>query len=416
MKLFYSLKEWLVFILVIFIIFLFNLFLEYLEFKKLKVNEIYEVNGYIANIYPKKNYYILKVKTKKFTFFTSSKKPFKQLQNIDIYIVTKNISFLNFLKNFYTPNIFIRIKQNSHLQTLTSFIKKQHKNLEISSLFKALFLAIELPKELKEFFAKLGISHLIAISGLHLSVFAFFIYYSLYPIYSKIHFKYFPYKNLKFDLLYLTIFIILIYIYIIGSVASFIRAFVMFIIGVFFLRRGIRLFSFETLLITVLIILAFFPRFIFSLGFLFSVLGVFYIFLFLYYFKNLNKIVLFLLLNFWVFFAINPIIHYFFNYTSLYQLFSPILTILFNIFYPFELVAHLLNFGDILDPLIETLLHIKITNFIFNTNQLFFYIYLATTILSIFNKKFFFLLNILIIIFTTYSLFLYRHLLLQTSF
>jgi len=405
LRLFQNIKEWFYFLAFIFTIFSFNLFLEYLEFKKLKANEIYEVNGYISNIYPKKNYYILKIKSNHFTFFTSSKKQLNQLQKIQIYIVTKNISFLNYLKNFYAPNIFIKTNKSLHLQTLTSFIEKQHKNIQISSVFKALFLAIELPNKLKEFFAKLGISHLIAISGLHLSIFAFFIYYFFYPFYSIIHFKFFPYRNKKFDLLYVTIFILLIYLYIIGDIASFIRAFIMFIIGVFFLRRGIKIISFESLLITILIVLALFPKFIFSVGFFFSILGVFYIFLFLHYFKNLNKIVLFLLLNFWVFFAINPIIHYFFSYSSFYQLFSPILTILFNIFYPFELIAHLLNFGYILDDLINVLLTLKFNFYEFKTSAIFFYIYLLISFFSTFKKNIFYFLNFLIFCFNFYLFF-----------
>jgi competence protein ComEC len=176
----------------------------------------------------------------------------------------------------------------------------------------------------------------------------------------------------------------------------------MLIFGLIMLRNNIKILSFETLLWVVLTIIAFFPNLLFSLSLWFSVAGVFYIFLFLHYFKNLNKYVQILLFNFWIYLAMNPIVHFFFPITSYEQLLSPILTLLFTIFYPLALVLHLLSLGDLFDPVLKTILSLDVFTFEKHTSAFIFIGFIVISFLSIFSKKNFYVLNAMIVAFSSY--------------
>jgi competence protein ComEC len=126
----------------------------------------------------------------------------------------------------------------------------------------------------------------------------------------------------------------------------------MFVFGFLLLRANIKILSFENLLLTLLVILTFFNHYIFSISLWFSAAGVFYIFLFIHYYKNINKYILFFFFNFWIYLSVNPITQYFFGAVSFYQLSSPFLSLVFTIFYPLSLFLHILGFGDSFDKLI----------------------------------------------------------------
>ncbi|WP_411904386.1 ComEC/Rec2 family competence protein, partial [Salmonella enterica] len=89
-----------------------------------------------------------------------------------------------------------------------------------------------------------------------------------------------------------------------------------------------------TLFYTFLIVIALFPQYIFNIGFWFSIFAVFYIYLFIQYFKDGNKVWLYIFFNIWMFLIFNPIVHYFFAQTALEQFYSIPITIFFTIFYP----------------------------------------------------------------------------------
>jgi competence protein ComEC len=403
-------KEWLFLISFFVVIFFINISFEYYKYKNLTQEEIYTNTSKIINIYDKTNYKVLKLSNDDFTFFTSTKNNFNKNENIFISIITTNIDFISYLKGFYAKSFNLYenpIKnQNSLFDKVKSYIDSEHKNKNISSLFNALFLAIPLDKDLQNIISSYGISHLIAISGFHLSVLSLMVYFLFNILYKPIHQRYFPYRNKQYDLLLLSSIVLFLYLIFLSSQAPLLRAFVMYIFAIFALRSNIKLLSFTTLLLCILIIISLFPKLLFSLSFWFSICGVFYIFLFLQYFKSLNKIVLFIFLNIWLYLAINPISHMFFANTSLYQLFSPFLTMLFSIFYPLELLLHLVNMGNILDKYIEIFLNhtIEVKNSF--TNIYFFIFYLIVSFASIKSKKAFILLNILIILFNIY---LYNH-------
>ena len=196
--------------------------------------------------------------------------------------------------------------------------------------------------------------------------------------------------------------ILFYYLVLTDVVPSLLRAFVLFCLGIFLLRSNIKIISYLTLLYTFLIVVALYPKYIFSIGFWFSTVAVFYIYLFMQYFKNINKIVSMLFFNIWMFLIFNPIVHYFFPQTSIKQFYSIIITIFFTIFYPFEIVAHIFHFSSYFDKYIEIFLNYKFYVYEVKTPLLFLISYVVCSFVSIFNKKAFFILNILMLGFNVY--------------
>ena len=384
-------------------IFTLNIFYEYFKYKDFTKEELYLDKYQIINVYDKKDFYILKLQNNKFSFFTSINKEQKidKLDYITIAVLSNNISFYEFLKGFYTKSIFYEsIEQSSSFKkTIFKKINSSHENTKIQELFNALFLAIPISKENRQIYTDFGISHLIAISGFHLSILVFVIFIFLYYPYSYFHERYFPYRNKKADVLLVSIVILLYYLYLTNLVASLLRAFIMFVLAFLYLRANIKLFSYQTLLLTLLLIISFFPKYLFSISLWFSVIGVFYIFLYIQYFKDLPKLFSIILFNFWIFFVFNPIVHFFFPNTSYEQLLSPFLTIFFTVFYPLEGFLHLIGFGNLLDKYILLFLNYEMNVYEFSTSFWFFSIYVIFSLLSIFHKRSFILLNFLLIIF-----------------
>ena len=385
------------------IIFSFNILVEYKQYNSFKNEELFKTNAVILNIYKKENHDILKLKSDNFTFFTSVEhgSKYNKLDTIDIFIITQNISFYNYLKGFYAKSFNLSyIKKSKTIKAdLVNLIKKQHEQKDISSVYSALFLGMGLDQNMKELFSSYGISHLIAISGFHLGLISFILYFLLNSLYTTVHTKYFPYRNKRFDLLIAISLILFYYLILIDIAPSFLRSFTMFIIGIIFLRSNIKILSFETLLIITTMIIAFFPKLIFSLSLWFSIAGVFYIFLFIKYFQGLNKYIQLLLFNFWIYLAINPIIHYFFGTTSQEQLYSPIITLVFSIFYPLSAVLHLIGYGNILDDILISFFTLPANIYDIFTPLWFFVSYILLSLFSIASKKAFYILNIVFIIF-----------------
>ncbi|MBT6108163.1 MAG: ComEC/Rec2 family competence protein [Campylobacteraceae bacterium] len=400
-------KQWYFFLFSLFIIFIINISIEYFKYKKFKNIEIQNQTAKVLSIYPKKDYFILKLKTSQFIFYTSKNDNKQNIMNqdtIDIDIITTEINFLDYLKGFYAKSMnIIKINTTSTLiSKLSKDISKQHNNEIISELFNALFLAIPIKQSLRDQCIDFGISHLIALSGFHLGVLSFILYWIFYFPYKYIHQNYFPFRNFKYDLLILTSVFLFGYLIFLDLVPSLLRAFIMYIFAIFLYRNNIKLISFNTLAITLLLIIVFIPKLIFSLSLWLSIFGVFYIFLFLKYFSHLNKIFLFIIFNIWIFLALNPIIHQFFNIGSLHQIYSAVYTIGFSIFYPIELFLHLIGQGGLLDSFIELWLNIKTQTFNTTTSIYFTTYYLILSLFSIKLKEAFWLLHLSFIGFTLY--------------
>ncbi|MDN5052808.1 ComEC/Rec2 family competence protein, partial [Aliarcobacter butzleri] len=70
-----------------------------------------------------------------------------------------------------------------------------------------------------------GIAHVVALSGFHLVVLSFVIYWILYFPYKFFQDRYFPYRNRKLDILLITIAILFYYLILTDIVPSLLRSF-----------------------------------------------------------------------------------------------------------------------------------------------------------------------------------------------
>jgi competence protein ComEC len=396
LNLFDSKKEISLFMLLMVVIFSFNIYQKHQLFKELTASKFYTTDATIAKQYQKtkngKTYFVLKIKSHDgYSFYTTNYEDLKDISDREVSVgfITDKIDFRSFLGSFYAPsyNISLYEKEESFKEKVDSFITTQHVNPKMKELFLALFLAKPISKDLREDVSFLGISHLIAISGFHLGV-LFFLLYSVFSfVYKYFQDKYFPYRNIKFDLTILVLVLLAFYMNMLGYVPSVVRSFFMMAFGFFLYHRSFKIVSFEVLFVTVLFLVAIKPAFLFSIGFWFSVSGVFYIYLFLHHFKSLKTWQIFLLLNFWVYLAMVPIVHYIFPTFSFYQFGSPLLTMVFSLFYPFEMALHAINHGELLDSLLIKLFSFKAEIYQIHTPLWFLLFYIATSIFAVFHKR-----------------------------
>ena len=402
----YLSKNSIFFILFLITILIVNLIYEYSSYKRFKNDYIFETKASILNIYPKDRFTILKLKGEGFEFFASFSKDnnFEKLDLINVVIDTRNITFYTYLKGFFTNILYFERgeKENSVKEKIVKNIEENHDDFMIRELFNALFLAIPVSSQLRDIITAYGIAHVVALSGFHIVVLSFVIYWILYFPYSFLQNRYFPYRNRRFDILLITMAILFYYLLLTDIVPSLLRAFVLFSLGLYLLRSNIKVISYITLFYTFLIVIALFPQYIFNIGFWFSIFAVFYIYLFIQYFKNGNKILLYIFFNIWMFLIFNPIVHFFFAQTAIEQFYSIPITIFFTIFYPLEIVAHIFNISSYFDNYLKIFLENKIYVYEVFTPLYFFILYILFSFFSIWSKKSFFILNILMIGFNFY--------------
>ena len=398
LSLFENKREIFLFLLAIMIVFAGNLFLHYKSYQKFSHEKFFRTDATVINQYQKtskkgKPYYVLKLKSVDgYTFLTSNYEDIRDLKGrqVRIGLITDRVTFLDFLKSFYAPSFDIELLayHDSVKNSLQDAIEKQHATPRMKELFTALFLATPISKALREKVSMLGISHLIAISGYHLSFLFALLYMFISKPYAFFQDRYFPYRNRRFDL---TIFIIMIlfwYVWLLDFTPSLIRSFVMMAFAFFLFHRNIRILSFEVLAVAVLFILAIKPTLLFSIGFWFSVSGIFYIYLFLHYFKESNRWFIFVMINVWVYFAMIPVVHFIFPDFTFWQLLSPLLSIGFGIFYPLEMLLHLVGFGGLLDGLLEKLFSVSGETYLLKTPLWFLALYIFSSVLAVFHKGF----------------------------
>ncbi len=401
LNLFESKKEIFLFLAFIMIVFTINLFFQYHTYQKFSSSKFSHTEAIVINQYQKKSkkgktYHVLKLKSVDgYTFITTNYEDIKDLRDrkVRIGLITDKVSFFDFLKSFYVPSFDIELlKYNDSVKGyLQEKIAFQHEDPIMIELFSALFLAKPISKVLRKKVSLLGISHLIAISGYHLSFLFGILYLLIAKPYSFFQDRYFPYRNRRFDV---TIFIIMIlfwYVWLLDFTPSLIRSFVMLVFAFFLFHRHIRILSFEVLAVAVLFIIALKPTLLFSIGFWFSVSGIFYIYLFLHYFKTWNKWLIMIVINIWVYFAMIPIVHFIFPEFSYLQFLSPLLSLAFGIFYPFEMLLHLLGLGDLLDGMLEKLFSLKAEIMVLKTPLWFLALYVFSSFLAIFHYRFLFL-------------------------
>ncbi len=356
-----SSKEWAIVLLLALCVGIFTLFLEYRDFLALKQENKARIRAEVVLQYPKSDERgvrtVLKLKTARgVSFYTTSREPLRDLlfRTLLVRIDTSKLTFYRYLKGgFYAyATDMILLKERDKRMYIRNLIDAQHNCALAGSFYRTLFLADSLAKPLRDGAAKLGISHLLAISGFHLGVLSLVLWGIFYPIYRAFHRRFFPYRNAYFDLGAIVLLILAGYLVILGESPSFLRAFAMALWGYFLLHRGVRILSFSSLALVGIALIALFPRLVFSIGFFLSMMGVFLIFLHIHHTRHWRAIPNFFALNIALYFYMLIPAHLFFDTFALEQLFSPFLTMLFTLFYPLSLVLHFLGLGFLGDSYI----------------------------------------------------------------
>lgn len=412
--LFLSKKSWIFFTLGLIFVFLANVGLEYKNFLEIKKYKNHKTTATVINQYEKINkrgtkYTVLQLKNSDFSFYTSTYEDLKPIvgRDVALTLIISELTFFDYLGSFYAPSFYISLlpKKESLRQNLINYIENQHSDNLTKNLFSALFFATMPSKDLRDKISNFGISHLIALSGYHLGFLGGIIFFILTPLYIFFQKRYFPYRNRYFDLSFISALILLFYLLITDIPPSLLRAYVMMIIALFFALRWMDVFSFYTLYIAVFLIISIAPSFLLSISFWFSVSGVFYIYLFLHYFKKMHPFLIFVFLNIFVFMAMMPIVHFIFEKFTFFQLTSPILTVLFSIFYPAEITLHIIGYGWLLDDFIIKFLSLEVQEYKVYSPLWFLIFYIIHSIASIFNKKIFFSFIGLTVLFFSYAIY-----------
>ncbi len=417
-SLFSSKKETLFFILLSFILLFFSLGLEFYNYKEFTKFDSQLMHVTVLKQYTKtkltkkgttKTYQVLKLKSNDgLTFYTTTSEDTQELKekNIELEIWAGNISFYDYMRTFFGFSHILTITPDtSYKAALTYKIRAQHEDANISSIYEALYLATPLNSTLQTTFSSLGISHLIAISGYHLGVLSAVLFFLFKLPYSFFQEKYFPYRSHKRDALFVILSVLLMYMLFLNTPPSLLRAFVMLLVGVILYDRGIKIISMQTLLVSVVLILALFPRLFFSLGFWLSVSGVFYIFLFLIHFKNLSRLWQFLLLPLWLYLMMLPFSLALFANFSLYHPLSIVWTLLFSLFYPLSILLHLLEVGSWGDFMLVWLLNINTHVTVVQLSPMWLIIELFVSLAAIYYRRFIYLLLLLTCSICIYSIY-----------
>lgn len=382
-------------LIVIFALHVSFIYFEYLNFSKYKVHR---TKGIVENIYQKTNknnkpYHVLRIKTDEFTIYSTTwKKPLhvKKNSSIKFSYFAKNVTFIDFLrKRFYAPTFKYQASktQKNFSSTIAHFIEKQHEATQMKEFYLALFIAKPISKELRVKVQNWGISHLIAISGFHLGVLFGVLFFTIKLLYKPLQDRFFPYRDAKFDISLVVFLLLSFYLYLIDFTPSFLRAYVMSLLGFFFYVRYFKVVSFINLALTVTLILAFYPSLVLSIGFWFSVSGVFYIFLYFHHFQDkFSNLTHGILLNIWVFLGMNIPVYTIFGYVSWQQFGSIPLSILFVLFYPPAIVLHLLGVGGVLDGYLQQLLDVEFAGRYVELSSWSAFGYMILSLVSILNR------------------------------
>ncbi|MGL2627001.1 ComEC/Rec2 family competence protein [Helicobacter pylori] len=344
-----------------------NLYLEYLNYQKLDFSKPTSLNAQILLQYPKtkdqKTYFVLKLQSKGMIFYTTIKEPLKNLQyrHAQFFGKIKSCSFLESLKScFFQTYSFSLTRKQDFKSHLRHFIDSAHSSALVGNLYRALFIGDSLNKDLRDRANALGINHLLAISGFHLGILSASVYFLFSLFYTPLQKRYFPYRNAFYDIGVLVWVFLLGYLLLLDFLPSFFRAFLMGLLGFLACFFGVRILSFKLLILACCIAIALLPKLLFSVGFLLSVCGVWYIFLFLKHTQIFFKTSSFWMRSFQVislstlvFLNMLIIAHAFFPMFSPYQLFSIPLGLIFIVFFPLSLFLHAVGLGSLLDHILS---------------------------------------------------------------
>ncbi len=360
-----SRREWIFAGLVWLLLLSIHLLYLYGHYRKWRDRPFFYLRGEVLQLYPKHSergdYAILKIRGEDgLLFFTRSHKTIPQKgQRVRLQLFPGKVSFFDYLKGPYLPS---RIKaiENETTPSLSSRLQQaidaQHESKTLSNFYQAIFLATPLERELRETISALGVNHLVALSGFHLSILWGGLFLILSPLYRRLQAKLFPWRYSLVDLGTFTLLLLAGYLWLTGPPPSLLRSYAMLLLGWATLLLGLEVFSFSFLGIVAALLLLLDPRLACSLGFWFSVAGVFYIYLLLHHWGSRSPwLFALLIMPVGIYLAMLPISHTIFPQVSPWQWISPLLSLLFALFYPLAILLHLVGRGDLFDPALQWL-------------------------------------------------------------
>ena len=134
-------------IILLLCVFILNVSLEYSRYLDFIDNEIFETKVEVSNVYKKPKYNILKLKSANFDFFSEFEtsiedEEIEKLDILNVLILTKNISFLDYIKGFYTKTIYFERLQKEAIfkDDILKKIKSNHSDEMIIELFNELYV------------------------------------------------------------------------------------------------------------------------------------------------------------------------------------------------------------------------------------------------------------------------------------
>jgi competence protein ComEC len=367
--LFTKTRDGLIFFSFVLLLFVLSLTHKYTTFSTLTqfndaVIEANVLNQYIKTT-PTKKYTVLKLRSDSATFYTTAPIHLKNLigRKIALNVWVKHLTFFEYIKGFYLHSKIIKVFPEKEPKTiLAHHLTLQHDDTLSGELFAALFTASPISKDLRSHLCALGVSHLLAISGFHLGIISALLFFIFKLPYRLIQERYFPYRSAHRDLFLVVTLFLTAYLYFLGAIPSLLRAFMMLIIGFVLYDRGIKVLSMQTLFLTLSLLIAFMPSLLFSMGFWLSIIGVFYILLYLVHFQSERNIYNFIGLSIWVYVMMLPLSLYLFHTFSIYHPLSILATLLFLPFYVISTFLHLISQGGVLDHVMPHYLYLGETS------------------------------------------------------
>ena len=268
-----------------------------------------------------------------------------------IELQVAKVSFLDFLKGIHASGVITEVYPELTLkEKWYRRIASVHEDQWMRELYGALFVATPMSQEFQALVGAMGLSHILSISGYHYGIISLIAYFLLRSPYRWFQNRYFPYRHGNRDLFLIVLGILFLYLWALEFIPPMVRAFGMIAVGYWLYDRGIKIVSLQTLLIAVGLLLAFFPKLFFSLGFWFSSFGVLSIFIFIRYYEHWKPWQIFLALHFWCYLVLLPISLSIFGTFGWWHMGSIPLALVFNLYYPVVLALHLTPWGDVFDP------------------------------------------------------------------
>lgn len=263
----------------------------------------------------------------------------------------KEVTFLDYLKGWRSRVTIIEVYPELSLkERWYQHIALAHKDQWIQELYGALFVATPMSQEFQTLIGAMGLSAAISISGYHFGILSAIGFFLLRPLYREVQNRYFPYRHGNRDLYIIILALLGFYLWALEFNPAMVRSFGMIAVGYWLYDRGIKIISFQTLMVTIGILLAFLPKLFFSLAFWFSAFGVLLIFIFVRYYERWKNWQIFLGLNVWLYLTMLPISLSIFGTFGWIHAGSIGLNILFNVYYPLVLAFHTIGIGGVFDP------------------------------------------------------------------